>query len=211
MAFYDGRLKNYLVLCAKRERGLNHSGGDAEGESFHIEQQVRAKFLGKVGGGGYSEFQLMGMIEWGQKSKPKKIPKASNKTKKIPGPKINPPPSKKKKALNDITRKIKTSSGWDRRALLTTNLQIVLNTQTNPYLNQATKKILAKFSYLKKIPQTKISNPQKSFDHPRHLKLGVLPLGLKVAMNHTCPSHGLGTLCRKFVRLHITSLEREKH
>ena len=39
--------------------------------------------------GGYSGFQVTGMIEWGQKSKPKKIPRASNKTKKIPGPKIN--------------------------------------------------------------------------------------------------------------------------
>ena len=105
LLLYDVRLKNYLVLCAKRERGLYHSGGNAEGESFQIELQVRAKSQGGRGGG-YSEFQLMGMIEWGQKSKPKKIPKASNKTQKIPGPKINPPPQKKK-ALNDITRKIK--------------------------------------------------------------------------------------------------------
>ena len=29
-------------------------------------------------------FQVTGMIEWGQKSKPKKIPRASNKTPKIP-------------------------------------------------------------------------------------------------------------------------------
>ena len=38
----------------------------------------------------YSGFQVMGMIKWGQKSKPKEIPRASNKThQKIPGPKIN--------------------------------------------------------------------------------------------------------------------------
>jgi len=30
------------------------------------------------------------MIEWGQKSKPKKISRASNKSQKIPGPKIRP-------------------------------------------------------------------------------------------------------------------------
>jgi len=30
------------------------------------------------------------MIEWGQKSKPKKIPRASNKTQKIPRQKRNP-------------------------------------------------------------------------------------------------------------------------
>ena len=45
----DVRLKNYLVLCAKWRRGLNHSGGNAEGESFQIELQVRGK---SPGGGG---------------------------------------------------------------------------------------------------------------------------------------------------------------
>ena len=45
------------------------------------------------------------------------------------------------------------------------NLQIVLNTQKNPYLNQDTpEKMLAKFFY-----------PKKSFDRPRHLKSGVPP------------------------------------
>ena len=34
--------------------------------------------------GGYSEFQVTGMIEWGQKSIPKKNPRASNKTQKNP-------------------------------------------------------------------------------------------------------------------------------
>ena len=44
------------------------------------------------------------------------------------------------------------------------------------------KKILAKFSYPKKIPESKISNPKKSFDHPCHLKSRVppLPLGLHI-------------------------------
>jgi len=53
------------------------------------------------------------MIEWGQKSKPKKIPRASNKSKKIVEPKINPKKSHAEflslknfqKAINDITRK----------------------------------------------------------------------------------------------------------
>ena len=31
------------------------------------------------GGGGYSELQVTGMIEYGQRSKPQKIPRASNK------------------------------------------------------------------------------------------------------------------------------------
>lgn len=32
MKFYDVRLKNFLVLFARRGRGLNHSGGNSEGK-----------------------------------------------------------------------------------------------------------------------------------------------------------------------------------
>jgi len=39
-------------------------------------------------GRGYPGFQVTGMIERGQKSKPKKIPGASNKTQKNPWTKI---------------------------------------------------------------------------------------------------------------------------
>ena len=38
---------------------------------------MSAKFKG---GGGYSGFQVTGLIKWGQKSKPRKIPSACNKT-----------------------------------------------------------------------------------------------------------------------------------
>ena len=58
----------------------------------------------------------------------------------------------------------------------TTNLQIVLNTQRHSYLNQATQKILSCQIFLpKKIPESKISNPLKSYNHARHLKSGVPP------------------------------------
>jgi len=60
--------------------------------------------------GGYSEFQVTKTIEWGQKSKPKKIPRASNKTQKNPWHRTTRP-------------------GY---AGTTTNLQIVLNTQKIP-------------------------------------------------------------------------------
>ena len=40
---------------------------------------------------GYSGFQVTGMIEWSQKSRPKKSLGLPAKPKKIPGPKINPP------------------------------------------------------------------------------------------------------------------------
>ena len=66
--------------------------------------------------GGFSRFQKTGMIKWGQKSKPQKIPRASNKPSKIPGPKRNPQkfhaefPSHKnfQKALNYWAWKIAT-------------------------------------------------------------------------------------------------------
>ena len=49
---------------------------------------------GLRGLGGYSGFQVTGMIDWGQKSKPNKILKASynppHPPKKIPTPKNNP-------------------------------------------------------------------------------------------------------------------------
>ena len=49
------------------------------------------------------------------------------------------------------------------------NLQMVLNTQNNPYLNQAAQKILAKILLPKQILKS------KSFDHPCHMKSGVTP------------------------------------
>ena len=56
-------VKKYKVeLFTSSPYWLNHSGGDAEGESFRIEMQVRAKSQGERGGS-YSEFQLMGLIE----------------------------------------------------------------------------------------------------------------------------------------------------
>ena len=54
----------------------------------------------------------------------------------------------------------------------TTNFQIVLNTQKIPTKIKP-HKILANFSYPKTISESKISNPQKLFDDPRHLKSGV--------------------------------------
>ena len=49
---------------------------------FHIPTE-RLLLSSREGGGGgvYSRFQVTQMIEWGQKSKPKKIPMASNKPK----------------------------------------------------------------------------------------------------------------------------------
>ncbi len=46
-----------------------------------------------------------------------------------------------------------------------------------PYLNQITQKNTCKNFPTQKIPESKISNPKKSFDHPRHLQAGVPPWG----------------------------------
>ena len=51
--------------------------------------------------GGYSRYQVIGMIEWGQKSKPRKNPFQQSY------PEF-PSHNNSKKELNDITRKIET-------------------------------------------------------------------------------------------------------
>jgi len=66
---------------------------------------------------GYSKFQLTGMVEWGQKSNPKKSLGLLTTPRKIPGPNITPKKSHAEfpnlknfqKGLNDITRKKKTA------------------------------------------------------------------------------------------------------
>ena len=101
--------------------------------NFHLVRMVQVyvsfniclKFLDccAIPGGGYSGFQVTGMIKWSQKSRPHKM---------YPFPHL-----------------------------------IFFNTP---------KKSLLKSSYPsqifvpKKIAESKISNPTKSFDHPRHLK-----------------------------------------
>ena len=84
----------------------------------------------------------------------------------------------------------------------TTNLQIVFNTQKNPNLNprlnQAPQKNISQIFLPKKIPESKISNPKNSFDHPRRLKSGVPPwlhpfILLRIQYNDPEPGleHGL--------------------
>ena len=58
-----------------------------------------------------------------------------------------------------------------------TNLQIVLNTQKNPYLNQAAKKILAKILLPQKIPEIKYFKPPKLLQSYLSLEIRSTPLG----------------------------------
>ena len=105
----------------------------------------------------------MGMIEWRQKPKTEKNPLGFQQNpQKIPGPKTNP---QKIPCRISEPQKFPQSINWNN----------MKNTPNNPYLNQATQKILAKFSHPKKVPELKISNPKKSFDHPHHLKFRVPP------------------------------------
>ena len=141
---------------------------------------------GGVGGGGagYSRFQVTGMIEWGQKIKnTKKSLGIQTKATKIPGPQFNA--QKSPSRIPEPSQFPEELRGRDKRELYhyIMNLQIVLNNQNNPFLNQGTPKLLAKIFLPPKIPTSKISNPKKSFDHPCHLKSGVPLLG-RMAIIH---------------------------
>jgi len=52
---------------------------------------------------------VTGLIEWGQKSKPKKIPRAKFNPKKLKSHAEFPSHNNFQKALNDITRKMECS------------------------------------------------------------------------------------------------------
>ena len=111
---------------------------------------------------GYHGFQVMGMIEWGHKWKPQKIPGPKTKPKKSLAKFPSLKNLQKAVSFNDITRRVwlyftcKTMQSGYR-------YQIVLNTQKNPYLNQATPK-----KYLPNIPTQK--NPGiENFNPPKIL------------------------------------------
>ena len=59
--------------------------------------------------------------------------------------------------------------GWDTRGP-------ALPRTCNTYLTQATPKNTCQILQPHEIPESKISNPRKSFDHPRRLKSGTPPL-----------------------------------
>ena len=118
---------------------------------------------------------MTGMIEWGQKSKPQKIPRASNKTrpKKSLDQKLAPKKSHAESlSLSRRTRR----SGFSVGTI--TILQTVLNSQNNPYLLiKPPQKNSCQILLPKKILESKISNPPKSCVHPCHLKSEYPPWG----------------------------------
>ena len=58
---------------------------------------------------------------------------------------------------------IECLSSWPGYAGTTTNLQIILNTPKNPYLNEATQKNTCQVFLPKKILESKISNSKNSY------------------------------------------------
>ena len=106
------------------------------------------------------------MIEWGQKSKPIKIPWASNKTTpKIPGQNFTPKKSHAEfPSHKNFQKALKKHEKWKHQF---------------DYPKSYPQKILTKIFSPKKIPKWEISNPKKSFDHPCPLKSGVPPSGAR--------------------------------
>ena len=132
-----------------------------------------------LGGWGYSGFQVTGIIEWGHQN-PKKSLGLQTNPQKIPGPKFNPPKMWAIKIyLQNYAAGIcgnyhESSDGFEYPQKIPT--------RGSSY----PKKYLPNFPTPKK---TKIQNfkPQKSFDHPCHLKSGVSPLGSRVVKSSRLP------------------------
>ena len=118
---------------------------------------------------------MTGMSEWGQKSKPQKIPRASNKTrpKKSLDQKLAPKKSHAESlSLNRRTRRPGFSVGT------ITILQILPNNQNNPYLNQATpKKFLPNFTTQKDLGIENFKPPE-ILCSSLSLEIGIPPMGV---------------------------------
>ena len=127
------------------------------------------------------------MIDWSQKSRPKKIPRACSKTQK-----------NRLRATDFVALKL-PERGYTKTQRKTLEIEhsclfihhtIWIYPFPHLILFNTRKKSLLKSSYPsqifvpKKIPQSKISDAKKSFDHPRHLKSRVPPLGLPALAGH---------------------------
>ena len=144
---------------------------------------------GLLGEGAIPEFKWRRWSNGSKNQNSKKSLGLPTKPTKIPGPKINPPkipfrvsePWKFPKTIKwhnmlyffGCTLRCRTTKpGY---ADTTTSLQIVLNTQRNPYSNQATPKQYLPSFPTPKIPKSKISNHPKSFDRPCYFRSGLPP------------------------------------
>ena len=127
-------------------------------------QVPRHESICVAAGEGPGGFQVTGMIECGQKSKPRKFPRASNKTQ-------NNHWTKKKNIRNWMF--VFVSSSYHLKlsyASTTANLKIVLmNPKKSLIKSSHPKKSLPHFPTPKNLGNENFK-PQKSFDYPCHLK-----------------------------------------
>ena len=91
--FILNHLLNSYLWMPRKEKFYEYARNATHGKKCYAIQGSRKMFtqLTVPAQVGYSGFQVTGMIEWSQKSRPKKSLGLPAKPKKIPGPKINPP------------------------------------------------------------------------------------------------------------------------
>ena len=106
---------------------------------------------------------MTGMIEWNQKSRPKKILRGFQQ---IP-----------KKSLD---QKLTPQKYFIRRTTQPGHYRFFLIPPKNPYSNQATQKNTCQIFVPKKIPESKISNPKKILRSSLSLEIPSTPPGAPV-------------------------------
>ena len=145
-------------------------------------------FVSKNPRGGTRDFKWWGWSNGAKSQDPKNSLGLPAKPKKIPGPKIDPQkipcqfcgPWKFQKGGNAITQRKPLEI---EHSCLFIHHTIWIYPSPHLILFNNPKKSLLKSSYPSqifvptKIPESKISNPKKSFDHPSHLKSRVSPPG----------------------------------
>ena len=165
----SGGASPYRPLSGKYPPGL-----EATALTFKVQQSLSFRlsyglqtemisFLRYLFPGGIQDFKWRGsVIEWKQIQNPR-IPQGFQQNpKKYLDQKLTPKNAMPnfRASLSVFIRKL-ASLPWYITVITITNLQIVLNTRKNPYYKSShPKKILAKFSYPPKIPESKLSNPQ---------------------------------------------------
>ena len=97
-----------------------------------------------------------------------------NTPQKIPGPKFNPP---KNPMLNFRAVKISRGTMWPGYTGTITNLQIVWNTQKNPFSNQATQKSTCQNFPSQKNPKNRKFHIQKILRSSLSLEIWSTSLG----------------------------------
>ena len=83
LGFHSSCNNDYYNIKESPDQNQYNSPGLYHHTSQNWNYWLHAQPVGRGecgGGGGYSIFQVTGMIKWGQKSQHKKIPRASNKT-----------------------------------------------------------------------------------------------------------------------------------